>query len=250
MRGNAAHVCGCFPTGRHYAGIADRIAKSVERVVGLAQEFAPDANWAKSALAVIDFETTGLDPEQDRVLEMGIVHFDDGVLSARHNFLMNPGIPIPEESRAVHGITDEELEGAPRFEKIADDLLGHLQGRIPVAYNADFDKQFLLAEFARIKRPIHGKLPPAVRKDTVWVDPLVWVRELHRDQKGHKLVDVCERLGIDLDNAHRASDDAEATGRVLLRLAQDMPETYSELVRIQSRYAAQQDAERPAWRRR
>lgn len=250
MRGNTAHVCGCFPTGRHYPGIADRIAKSVERVVGLADEFAPEAIWAKAAFAVIDFETTGLDPEHDRVLEMGIVQFDDGVLSARHNFLINPGIPVPEESRAVHGITDEELEGAPRFSKIADEILEHLGGRLPVAYNADFDKRFLLAEFARVKRPIDGELPPAARNDTVWIDPLVWVRELHRGEKGHKLVDVCKRLGIDLENAHRASDDAEATGRVLLRLAQDMPETYSELIRIQSQYAAQQDAERPVWRRR
>ncbi len=250
MRGSAAHVCGCFPTGRHYAGIADRIAKSVERVVGLAQEFEPEAVWAKAAFAVIDFETTGLDPEQDRVLEMGIVQFDEGLLSKRHNFLINPGIPVPEESRAVHGISDEELKDAPRFSQIADEILGHLSGRLPVAYNADFDKRFLLAEFARVKRPIHGELPPAARKETVWIDPLVWVRELHRDQKGHKLVDVCERLGIDLENAHRASDDAEATGRVLLRLAQDMPETYSELIRIQTQYAAQQDADRPAWRRR
>lgn len=250
MRGSAAHVCGCFPTGRHYPGIADRIARSVERVVGLASEFEPDAIWAKASLAVIDFETTGLDPEQDRVLEMGIVQFDDGVLSARHNYLINPGIPVPEESRAVHGITDEELKDAPRFSQIADEVLGHLRGRLPVAYNADFDKRFLLAEFSRVNTPLHGDLPPAVNKETVWVDPLVWVRELHREHKGHKLVDVCERLGIALDNAHRASDDAEATGRVLLRLAQDMPETYSELIRIQSQYAAQQDADRPAWRRR
>lgn len=251
MRGGHDTVCGCFPTGRHYPGIAERIAAVVTAVRGLAEEIAADAEWARCAFAVIDFETTGLDHEADRVLEMGIVCFDEGHLSARHNFLIDPGIPVPEEARRVHGITDEELANAPRFEEIYLEIAALLSGRVPVAYNAGFDKKFLLAEHRRCAHVALGMpTPPALRDDVEWIDPLVWVRELQKYEKGKKLVDVCARLGISLEQAHRAAGDAEATGHVLLALARDMPRTYAELIRIQGQYAAMQDAELVTWRSR
>ena len=77
----------------------------------------------------------------------------------------------------------------------------------------------------------------------LWIDPLVWARELHKDEKGHRLGEVCARLGIRLDNAHRAASDAEATGRVLLALAPRLPTTYSELIRLQTQYGARQDVD-------
>ena len=77
MRGQV-EICGCFPTGRHYPGIADRLARArtTMDVRGLAAGFEPDMAWASSSFAVIDFETTGLDAAVDRVLEMGVVCFD------------------------------------------------------------------------------------------------------------------------------------------------------------------------------
>jgi DNA polymerase-3 subunit epsilon len=84
-------------------------------------------------------------------------------------------------------------------------------------------------------------MPPAFAPDVVWLDPLVWARELHRDDKSKKLTDMCARLGIALDNAHRAASDAEAAGRVLLALADRMPTTYAEVIGIQGQYAARQE---------
>jgi DNA polymerase-3 subunit epsilon len=78
----------------------------------------------------------------------------------------------------------------------------------------------------------------------------VWVRELQKYEKGKKLTDVAARLGIPLDNAHRADADAEAAGRVLLALAPQMPSTYGELVRLQAQYAVRQEADFQAWRAR
>jgi len=250
MRGGHDTVCGCFPTGRHYPGIADRIARAVVMVQGLARELDGSTPWMRAPLAVVDFETTGLDPEQDRVLEVGLVLLDRGQLTGRHNFLVNPGIPVPEEARKVHGITDEELSSAPSFEDVANEVLGLLAGRVPVAYNADFDRKFLVAEFGRIGSALAEEPPPALRQDVIWIDPLVWVREMQKYEKGKRLVDVCARLGIPLETAHRASGDAEATSRVLLALGKDMPVTYGELIRIQSQYAAQQEAELQGWRSR
>ncbi|MEM9190272.1 MAG: 3'-5' exonuclease [Myxococcota bacterium] len=239
----------CFPTGRHYPGIADRIAKAVVKVRGLAKEYEAKTPWMECPFVVIDFETTGLDPETDRILEMGFVTFQNGELVSRKNWLINPTIPVPEEARKVHGISDEDLANAPRFEEVMPEVLGLLDRKVPVAYNAGFDRKFFHAEYQRFGG-LSADLPPAVREEVVWVDPLVWVRELQADQKGHKLTDVCERLGIDIGQAHRAADDAAATGKVLIALADQMPQTYGELIRIQTQYDAQQEAELITWRSR
>lgn len=251
MRGQV-EICGCFPTGRHYPGIADRLAKARVSldVRGLASGFNPSAEWATASFAVIDFETTGLDPSTDRVLEMGIVCFDDGVLTATQNWLIQPTIPVPEGATAVHGITDEMLAGQPRFDQIWNEIRTHLEGRLPVAYNAGFDKKFLLAELGRMGEQTWGdELPPAMQSDVEWIDPLVWARELFPEQSA-KLGEVCKRLAIPLEDAHRAANDAEATGKVLLALMPQMPSAYGELVRVQVRYAAQQDVDLAMWRGR
>ena len=244
-------VCGCFPTGRHYPGIADLLARTVTHVEGLSDVVEASAKWAEQKLAVIDFETTGLSASEDRILEVGVACFDGGELTDRRNWLINPGIPVPEESRAIHNISDEDLKSAPFFADVTAELRNILAGRLPVAYNAVFDRGFLHAEVGRLGPAAlaDGRRPPAFEPSVTWIDPLVWVRELHQAEKGMKLTDVCARLGIALDNAHRAAADAEATGHVLLALRRQMPVTYGELIRIQDQYLAHQDVDMSAnWR--
>ncbi|MGE0789182.1 MAG: exonuclease domain-containing protein [Sandaracinaceae bacterium] len=253
MRGQTAEICGCFPTGRHYPGIADRLARarSLLDVRGLSAQFAPETEWVNAPFVVIDFETTGLDPAVDRVLEMGVVCFEEGRMVASQNWLIHPTVPVPEQASAVHGITDEMLQGKPRFEEVFEEIRPYLEGRLPVAYNAGFDKKFLLAELERMGETTWGdELPPAMSSDVEWIDPLVWVRELFDDDQSAKLGDICAHLGIPLDTAHRATNDAEATGKVLLSVAPQMPNAYAELIRVQVRYAAQQDVDLAVWRGR
>jgi DNA polymerase-3 subunit epsilon len=231
-------VCGCFPTGRHYPGIADLIAEAIQKVEGLCHEFEPGSSWEDIPLV-------------DRVIEIGLVSFQKGRVTSRESLLVNPGVPVPEESRAVHGITDEELAGAPDFATVMPRVLELLQGKLPVAYNAAFDRGFLLAEIGRTapKAMTPGDLPPAARNEVVWVDPLVWAREILKELQSRRLGDVAQHLGVPLEQAHRAAGDAEAAGRVLLALAPHMPRIYGELIRLQKRYAAFQDAELAAWKR-
>jgi len=251
MRGIHKPGC-CFPTGEHYAGLADRIAETVQRVEGLVEEFEPSARWSDIPMVLIDFETTGRDSREDRVIELGLVHIDRGEITAKKSMLVNPGVPVPEDSTAIHGLKDSDLVDKPSFSEVLPEVIPLLDGRLPAAYNANFDRGFLLEEFARSQGVSTGaeSIPPALRQSVRWIDPLVWARELLSDLKSRRLGAVCEHLDIDIGQAHRAADDAAATARVLFALAPQMPETYGELIRIQDRYSARQEAEFAAWRNR
>lgn len=241
-----AEACGCFPTGRHYPGIA-HLLRAVIR--GIAEEFTSDAPWRDVPIALLDVETTGRDASKDRVVEVGIAVGRNGAVIARYNWLINPGISISEESRAVHNISDEDVKDSPRFEAIAHEIAMALDGCVPAAYNAAFDRAFLANEFARLAGPL-GKVPPALRRDVDWIDPLVWAREIQRAEKSKSLGEVASRLGVKLERAHRASDDAEAALLVLYALAQDtrIPNGYGALVQEQRRLGLLQADERRFWK--
>jgi DNA polymerase-3 subunit epsilon len=248
MRASALEGCGCFPTGRHYAGIA-HLLRAVRR--GLVDGIAADAPWAELPIALIDVETTGKDASADRVVEVGVAIARAGVVVERKNWLVNPGRPIPKEASDVHKITDEDVRDAPPFEALAHEIAAFLGDCVPAAYNAAFDRAFLGAEFGRAALAL-APAPPALRREVEWLDPLVWARELQQGEKSRALGEVAARLGISLENAHRASDDAEAALRVMLTLARDMrvPKTYAALVQEQRRLSfAQADERRLArWR--
>ncbi len=243
----ALEGCGCFPSGRHYPGIA-HLLRTIIR--GLAEEFSQDAVWRDLEVALLDVETTGRDAAHDRVIEVGIVVGRGGEIVERYNWLFNPGVPIPQESRDVHGITDEQVAAAPSFEAVASEIAAALRGRVPAAYNADFDEMFLLSEYARLGAKIENA-PPALRRETAWLDPLVWAREIQADERSRALADVAQRLGIALEKAHRASEDAEAALLVLYALAEDarVPRPYGALIQEQRRIGFLQADERRRWQR-
>lgn len=237
--------CGCFPTGRHYPGIAHLLKVSIR---GLAEGFAPDAPWQEIDIALLDVETTGRDASVDRVVEVGIVVGRNGDVVARYNWLINPGIPIPAEVAAIHGITDEMVKDKPRFEDVVSEIAQALRGCIPAAYNALFDRAFMMGEFSRAKAATNGI--PALTRDVEWIDPLVWARDIQHDEKSRALGDVAARLGVKLEQAHRASDDAEAALRVMYALGRDprIPRAYGALVQEQRRLSQAQADQRRMWR--
>lgn len=239
--------CGCFPTGRHYPGVAHLIKV---RAVGVAPEIDAATPWLECRIAFLDVETTGRDAQKDRVVEIGIVVGERGEVLHRHSWLVNPGIPVSAESSAVHGIKDEDLQGKPTFAEIAGEVLAALEGCVPAAYNASFDKAFLLAELERAGvRP--DKPQPAVRRDVEWLDPLTFAREIYKDEESRALGEMAARLGIELVKAHRATDDAEAALRVLYALAKDprVPKGYGGIVQEQRRLGRIQDEARRMWRK-
>jgi DNA polymerase III subunit epsilon len=219
---------------------------------GLAEEFAAEAAWVELPIAFVDVETTGRDASVDRVVEIGIAVGRGGHIVARYNWLIHPGIPIPEEARQVHGISDADVAASPKFPAVAHEVAAALGGCIPAAYNAAFDRAFLTNEFARAGFVgKEGERPaPALRREVEWIDPLVWAREIQREERSKALGEVAARLGVALQNAHRASDDAEAALRVLYLLAADarVPRVHGAFVQEQKRLAQVHADERRRWR--
>lgn len=241
-----ADSCGCFPSGRHYPGIAHLLRVGA---VGVASELDANAPWVDLPIALIDTETTGISATTERLVEVGIVIGRRGEIVERHGWLIHPGRPIPKEASAIHGITDADVEGKPSFADVAAEILACLAGAIPAAYNAAFDRGFLLAELDRAGA-LSPHPPPAARREVDWIDPLTFARELYKHESSRALGDMAARLGIPLENAHRATDDAEAALRVLYALAKDarVPRAYSGLILEQRRLERLQQAARRTWR--
>lgn len=98
----------------------------------------------------LDIESTGLDRENDRIIEFATCKLmPDGNTEVKA-YLLNPGIPIPEASTAIHGITNEKVKGCPTFSQIAKSLLAYLEGCDIGGFNSNmFDLPMLFNEFSR-----------------------------------------------------------------------------------------------------
>lgn len=149
-----------------------------------------------SNLTVFDFETTGLDPVNDRVIEMAAIRVVNGEITTGFHALVDPKRELTPKITEITGITDEMLKGA-MDEQLAFRILKNIMGdSILVAHNAAFDLQFLHHGYQRIA----GK-----SFTNSFIDTLTISRERHTYP--HKLTDMCEKYGIVLEGAHRALND-------------------------------------------
>lgn len=158
----------------------------------------------------IDFETTGLFPKrEDRVIEVGVVFVDEqGAVEGEWSTLVNPSRDVGPTH--IHGITAEEVRGAPTFAEVAPLLLRSVAGRTLVCHNARFDTRFLRVELARAGYSWTGPRIPAV-----------CTLELgYRYVPGtaRKLADCCRAAKVDQADAHEALADARAVAGLLAHL--------------------------------
>jgi DNA polymerase III epsilon subunit family exonuclease len=210
----------------------------------------PYAPWFEHTFVIFDVETTGLEADHDRVVELGLARFENGVRVKRWGSLVYPDREIPDEASNIHGITTVDVSTAPRFIGILADVINIARNAHPVAYNASFDKRFWLREMARTSLTDLRAIP-LFNENVPWLDPLVWMRRRHGIWGGNKLAECCDRFGIDIGNAHRATDDAVATGKLLRALAAELhPITLTEMLRRQGILHERQTDERQDWFRK
>jgi len=157
--------------------------------------------------AVLDLETTGLSPTEDRITEIGVVKVRGGEVVGELRTFVHPGLPVPPAITAITGITDAMVADAPRIEGVIDRLLDFLAGSVFVAHNARFDLSFLQAAATRTHRD-----PP---RPTV-VDTARLSRRLLADEvRDHRLATLARHLHARTSPSHRALADARATVDVL-----------------------------------
>jgi len=105
-------------------------------------------------LVVFDLEATGLNKQSDRIVSLALVRYEPDGSSEQINYLINPTVPIPEETTAIHGITDEDVADAPTFAEMAEIIERHFAGADLAGYNIlGYDIGLLTKEFSRANRP-------------------------------------------------------------------------------------------------
>ncbi|MGW0608370.1 exonuclease domain-containing protein [Streptomyces sp. NPDC002644] len=181
--------------------------------------------WHHAPLIGFDLETTGTDPHEARIVTAAVLEVREGEIAGRREWLADPGMEIPAEAVAVHGITNERVTacGLPA-DRVADEVAGVLtsywQAGIPVVvYNAAFDLTLLSAELRRhglpsLRERLGGQDPAPV------VDPYTVDRAVDRYRRGKRTLEaVCAEYGVPLEDAHDAAADALAAARLARAIA-------------------------------
>ncbi|HEY3873078.1 MAG TPA: exonuclease domain-containing protein [Actinocrinis sp.] len=217
----------CKTCGRTVPAEAGELRKQAEAWVVYHVEClpAPSPGWHTGLLGSFDTETTGTDPFAARLVSAAFVTSAGG----RREFLVDPGVEIPAEATAVHGISTEQartLGARPQaaLDEIAALLAGHLAAGAPlIVFNAPFDLTLLEAELAR-----HGLEPLGRRAGAIRpvVDPLLIDRTLDKYRKGSRTLEAqCAHYGVTIKNAHDACADAVAA----MEVAKAQAAKFSEL---------------------
>lgn len=163
---------------------------------------------------VVDIETTGHSPAKgDRIIQLAMVTIENGEITDTYTEFINPGRSIPLFIQDLTSITDEHVAGAKAFESYAETVFEKMQDAIFVAHNTNFDLPFLQAELKRSGLP---------KWQGLTMDTVELVRLMYPTAFSFKLQDITSELGIPLESAHRADDDAMATALLFLRAKKDL----------------------------
>ena len=160
-----------------------------------------------SRFVVFDIETTGFSAVNDRIIEIGAVKVEEGQIVDRYSTFVNPERPIPFEIEKLTGIHDGMVEDAKVIEDILPEFLEFSKGCIMVAHNAEFDMSFIRENCKR----------QGYEQAFTVVDTLAMARSLLPDLKNYKLDTVVEAVGGNLENHHRAVEDAESTADIFVK---------------------------------
>lgn len=155
---------------------------------------------------VFDIETTGLNPQQDRITEIGAVKIRNGQIVDRFSAFVNPGVSIPSFIVKLTGITDDMVKDAPPIEQVLNEFMEFIQGSVLVAHNANFDVGFIKQNAKVMGEKVKNS----------YIDTLELCRKMFPELGRYKLNIVAKHLKIELENHHRAVHDSMATAKIFL----------------------------------
>lgn len=174
-------------------------------------------------LVFFDTETTGVDAAKDRIIEISLLKLFSDCKEEIKTFRINPGIPIPAEATAVHGIKDEDVKDKPSFAEIAPTLLDILKDSDLCGYNLlKFDFPLLRMEFSRNN----------IEYNTIGINLIDPMRIFMKNEPRDLTAALKFYCNEDLTDAHSAEADIIATKKILLAQISkynDVPKTVTEL---------------------
>jgi len=157
-------------------------------------------------LAFLDLETTGIKVATDRIVEICILRVNTDGQTRIKTHRINPGIPIPTEVIAIHGITDDDVKDCPTFKKMANELVQFLEGCDLAGYNSNhFDIPLLVEEFLRAEVDFDIKGRRFIDIQNIF----------HKMEPRNLLAAYKFYCGKELVNAHSAEADTVATFEIL-----------------------------------
>ncbi|HRX07831.1 MAG TPA: PolC-type DNA polymerase III [Candidatus Limiplasma sp.] len=171
-----------------------------------------DARPINDTIVVLDFETTGLSPVADRIIEIGAVKLANGVVTEEFSMLCDPGVPLLPKITEITGITSAMLQGKPSPAEGIRKLMDFIGPHAIAAHNASFDVGFLRAEARRNELSFFAPV----------IDTLSLARRMYPSLRSYRLGALCRMLKVPLKNAHRAVHDAAATAKVLSIMLADV----------------------------
>jgi DNA polymerase-3 subunit epsilon len=170
-------------------------------------------------IVMLDFETTGLSPQQGaRITEVAALRIVDGRVTDRFVSLVNCRVRIPSFITALTGISQDMVDGAPCVSRVMPELLRFIGGDALSAHNASFDAKFLAAEAMQLGlAPAHRSL----------ICSLMLSRRVFPGLPSYKLAALARSLQIPfLGNAHRAEADAQVSADLLLHIGRHLGRHY------------------------
>ena len=185
-----------------------------DNLLNFAEEKKVPAYLAGKTFVCYDFETTGLHFEAgDRIIEIGAVKIVDGKITEKFMSYVNPEMPIPPESSKISGIVDDDVKDAPKDFQVLQDFYKFTRGSIIIGYNnINFDNVFLIGQGKKCRWNFDNETDDVYRFAQKYVHGV----------RNYRLGTVAEKLGVTLDNAHRAVYDALATAEVFLKIAENI----------------------------
>ena len=168
-----------------------------------------------SDFVVFDLETTGLNPKNDHIIEIGAVKISNRKVIDSFSTFVHTDRKLPEKIIELTSITDDMLVGQPDIGDALPSFLDFAKGSVLVAHNAKFDVGFIREK---------AKVLSIENYNPSTLDTLELSKALIKDVKNHRLNTLTKKLGISLLNHHRAVDDANATGQLFIILLNKLRE--------------------------
>ncbi len=155
--------------------------------------------YEEISFVAFDFETTGLYPENDRIIEIGALKFVNGKVIDTFEQLVNPQMSIPAAATRINGIFNKDVSDKPVIGEVLPRFSAFINGNVLIAHNARFDISFLDKALSRLgEQSVRNRV----------LDTCSILRRVFKGRRSYSLQNLAGDFSLEVKNAHRALDDA------------------------------------------